>query len=101
MNFEKYIKERSKLFSIQKINVECKNLLWASNSLGGEVGEFQNLIKKTFRDHKGNSMVLREKMISEMGDVFWYWLFVLEILNVKPETILDFNMNKLHRRYQI
>jgi len=101
LNFENYLKERIKLFNMQKINVECKNLLWASNSLGGETGEFQNIVKKIFRDEKGNPTKYREDMISEMGDVFWYWLFVLEILNIKPETVLDYNMNKLHKKYGI
>jgi len=101
LKFEKYLKERSKLFARQRIDKEVLNLLWASNSLGGEIGEFQNLVKKIFRDHKGNAMVLRKEMIDELGDVFWYWLFILEILGIEPEKVLDFNMDKLHKRYQI
>jgi len=102
MKFEDYIKERKRIFAIQPRNKETFNLLWGSNSLGGETGEFQNLVKKVYRDYDqtiNNDM--KEKLISELGDVFWYWLFVCDILNFDPNNVIEFNIIKLKKRYNI
>lgn len=78
------------------------NLLWASNALGGEVGEFQNIIKKMYRDDNGVITAQRLiKMADELGDVLWYWLFVCDTLKLDPKNVMGLNMNKLKQRYHI
>ena len=90
MKFDEYVKERTRIFSVQDANKECLNLLWASNSLGGEVGEFQNMVKKIYRDF--NSKIpdaLKEKMTLELGDQFWYFIFVFDIIHKDPMEVLS------------
>lgn len=101
MNFEDYMKERSRLYAIQPVNKETKNLLEASNSLGAETGEFQNIVKKVNRDHRGNPQAVIEDLVSELGDILWYWLFACEVLHLNPEDIMGFNTNKLKARYHV
>ena len=101
MDFKDYMKERSRLFALQTINKESMSLLSASNSLGGEVGEFQNTVKKIFRDMKGNPQQVREKLISELGDIEWYWFFACEVLHIQPEDVLKYNINKLKERHDL
>jgi len=102
LNFEEYVNERHKIFNLQDANKECMNINWASLSLGGEVGEFQNIVKKINRDHGGvmNQDIL-QKMKDELGDVLWYWLFICDILELNPESIMEYNMSKLKKRYGI
>ena len=101
MKFEEYVIERKKMFENQPFNKETTNLLWASNSLAGEVGEFANVVKKVYRDKGGNSDILLYDLKDELGDVMWYWLFVCQILKVDPNEILDMNIQKLKKRYSI
>ena len=76
MKFEDYIIARKKMFENQPFNKETTNLLWASNSLCGESGEFANVVKKVYRDKGGNSDILLYDLKDELGDIMWYWLFV-------------------------
>ena len=101
MNFDDYVKEREIIFSKQKTNKECMNLLWASNSLAGETGEFANIVKKVYRDMMGNPNFAHEELLSELGDVLWYWIFVCDTLDIKPEAVMEYNMTKLKKRYGI
>jgi len=55
----------------------------------GEVGEFQNLVKKVNRDDGG--LITSERMFQmkdEGGDVLWYFLFVCDILKLDPEDVM-------------
>lgn len=65
MNFEQYINERHRIFNVQDANKECLNINWGSLSLGGEVGEFQNLVKKINRDDKG---IITNQRLADMQD---------------------------------
>jgi len=102
MTFEEYIKERHRIFNIQDANKECMSINWGALSLGGEVGEFQNLVKKIKRDDGGKiTLDKRLQMADELGDILWYWLFVCDILKLSPEAIMEYNMNKLKTRYDL
>jgi len=89
MKFGEYIRERKRIFNIQDANIECMNLLWGSNSLGGEVGEFQNMVKKIYRDH-GSKIpdALKKEMYLELGDQFWYFIFIFDIIESNPMLVL-------------
>lgn len=102
MKFEDYVKERHRIFNDQDANKECMNINWGSLSLGGEVGEFQNLVKKVNRDDAG--IITSERiyeMKDELGDILWYFLFVCDILKLDPEDVMQHNMEKLKKRYGI
>lgn len=104
LNFEDYIKERKRIFALQPLGggKETSNLIWASNSLGGETGEFQNIVKKIYRDYDQSiNKDMKEKLISELGDIFWYWLFVCDILNLEPQNVIEYNIKKLKERYKL
>ncbi len=101
MNFNDYVKERARIFSKQDANKDCLNLLWASNALAGETGEFANIVKKVYRDMMGNSNLAHEDLLSELGDVLWYWIFVCDTFDIKPEAVMQYNMTKLRKRYGI
>lgn len=100
MKFEKYLKIRKEMFDNQPKNKETFQLLWASNSLAGEVGEFANIVKKIYRDHDGNIEAMWNDLEDELGDIMWYWLFVCDIINIKPEAIFNHNIEKLRDRYK-
>ena len=103
MNFEEYRRERSKLFAKQPYQKETNTLLWASNSLCGEVGELANEVKKIFRDDHGKITDERiNKLMDEGGDVIWYLFFFFEdTLGVPLEFLMQRNMDKLKKRYKI
>ena len=102
MKFEDYINQRHRIFNQQDANKECLNINWASLSLGGEIGEFQNLVNKINRDDGGLVTSDRaEQMNDELGDILWYWLFVFDILKFDPGDIMENNLEKLKKRYGI
>lgn len=102
MKFEDYINERARIFAKQFANKECMNIIWASVSLGGEVGEFLNEVKKINRDDAGRILPDRlQNMKDELGDVFWYLIFVCNILKLNPESVMENNLDKLKKRYGI
>ena len=102
MNFEEYVAERKRVFHLQKTNKECLNLLWGTISLGGEAGEFQNVVKKILRDEKGIvTPDKRRHLVAELGDLIWYFVFLCDILKIKPEEVFEFNMVKLKKRHGV
>lgn len=105
MKFEEYLIKREELYQKQGEGTkEEKTLLMASNSLCGEVGEFANVVKKIYRDHNGNPNAMKDEVKEELGGVFWYVGFVLEVLKehgIKAEDVLDFNYEQLKARYNL
>jgi len=101
MIFEDYKKERQRLFDSQPNDKEMEVLIQASNSLGGEVGELQNVVKKIYRDHGGDLVAMRKELKEELGGVFWYILFFCNIAKITPEEVFDFNIKQLKQRYNI
>ena len=75
-------------------------MIQASNSLGGEVGELQNVVKKIYRDHNANiTDKMREELKEELGGVMWYYLNFCEIAGIDPEEIFNYNIKQLQKRY--
>jgi len=96
------VKERHRIFNLQDANKECLNINWGTLSLSGEIGEFCNIVKKINRDDGGTITPEKLSMMKdELGDVMWYWLFVCDILKLDPEEIMDYNMKKLKKRYNL
>ena len=64
--------------------------------LCGEAGETIDLVKKYL--HQGHELN-REKVIEELGDVCWYIAELATYLQIDFSDILDYNIEKLARRY--
>lgn len=101
MIFEDYQFERKKLFDKQPINKEEQVLIQASNSMGGEVGELQNVVKKIYRDHKGDYNEMREELKEELGGVIWYFVNFCDIAMIDPQEVFNYNIRQLEKRYGV
>jgi NTP pyrophosphatase (non-canonical NTP hydrolase) len=64
--------------------------------LAGEAGEVCDLIKKQVFHAKP---VDREKLLNELGDVRFYFEYLLINFGFTMEEVEEANMNKLNRRY--
>ncbi len=98
MKLEEYLKILGKESSkkIQK-KYPC-SLLFASNSLGGECGELQNMIKKVYRDDNADPSGRLSDIMLELGDILWSWNRLCELLGVTPSEIMKLNLEKLQKR---
>ena len=84
---------------IDENGVEPTRLLTASIGLSGEVGEFNDIVKKCF--FQGN--VMDEDVVthlkSDLGDVMWYVAQGCLALGTDIEELIDINTAKLEARY--
>ena len=67
------------------------------NTMGfiGETGEFFEKIKKHVRD---NTPLDKDSVTLEAGDVIFYFVALLNVLDIKVEDVLRKNMEKLDSR---
>ena len=79
--------------------MDVPRLSTASIGLSGEVGEFNDLIKKIFFQGKEYNEENKEKLESELGDIMWYWAQACMALHLDPYTVLKKNIKKLESRY--
>lgn len=74
-------------------------LSYVALGLAGEAGEIANKVKKVLRDDNGIlNLEKRDKIIAELGDVFWYMARLCDELGVEPSVVLAQNANKLFSR---
>ena len=68
--------------------------------MAGEMGEFQEKIKKLFRDHNGkiDNHHLRMELTYEMGDILWYMARLSKKMGITMEEVAAFNIMKLSSR---
>lgn len=65
--------------------------------LSGEAGEVTDLLKKhLFHDKPAD----RAALISELGDVFWYWIALCQQFGISPSEVMQINIEKLERRHK-
>jgi NTP pyrophosphatase (non-canonical NTP hydrolase) len=68
--------------------------------IGNEAGELQGVIKKILRgdynDHP--TAVLRQKIISEAGDVLWYLSELFTFYGITFGEVMENNLTKLETR---
>jgi NTP pyrophosphatase (non-canonical NTP hydrolase) len=90
MNLKEY-----SVFVESKILTEGTDRL-AENTLGlvGEAGEVAEKVKKRFRDGKLD----RQAIQKELGDVFFYWMSLHNLLGLCPDHTIDVNVAKLTDR---
>ncbi len=78
-------------------NPSCPELSLLNWALGlGEVGEFQNLVKKKF--FHGHD-VSGEELADELGDVLWYVAMAANEIGYTLEDVAQLNLDKVAKRY--
>lgn len=75
---------------------EDNHILCGIMGLVGEAGELADAIKKVyFQGHRFDN----EKMKDELGDVLFYFTYLLETLGIRIEDVMEHNVEKRAKRY--
>jgi len=75
-----------------------KNIEYLILGLASESGEVAGVLKKYIRDGFSKEE-LREKLIAECGDIFWYLARICdEVLEIDMEEVMKVNQAKLEDR---
>ena len=80
-------------------NVEVSRLFTAGIGLSGEVGEFNEIIKKIMFQGKTFDSVTHEHMKKELGDIMWYVTQACLALKVDLSEVIIANKEKLSKRF--
>ena len=83
-------------YRLDDCNPNVHTLLGAGIGLSGEVGEFNELIKKHVFQGKDFDVGHAKK---ELGDILWYFLAACYALDTTPEEIYQVVTDKLNARY--
>lgn len=71
------------------------DIVYPALGLSGEVGEFNEKVKKIFRDKGGQiSEADRQALKLELGDIMWNLVVCAETLGFKMSEVLDANLQK-------
>ena len=93
------IQEYDMKFSSEHSDNDCVDIGGIFNAclgLSGEVGEFNDMIKKWVFHEKELDMEHAKK---EMGDVLWYVAMMCESFGWNMDEIMQMNVDKLKARY--
>lgn len=94
-SFDKY-QEDAERTSGQAGEQTQERLVYATISLGGEVGELLNYIKKgIWHGHGVDKLAVQE----EIGDLFWYMAEICSSLGLSLSDVAEMNIEKLKARY--
>ena len=84
---------------MEEQGIKVSRLLTASIGLSGEVGEFNDIVKKVLFQGKEVDEDTIKHLRSELGDVCWYLAQAMIALDTSFEEVLDINIAKLSDRY--
>ena len=84
---------------MQEQGIQPSRLLTASVGLSGEVGEFNDIVKKLIFQGKEIDDDTKKHLKSELGDICWYMAQALIALDSSWEEVFDINVGKLSDRY--
>tara|TARA_B100000963_G_scaffold33964_1_gene25250 strand:- start:416 stop:826 length:411 start_codon:yes stop_codon:yes gene_type:complete len=84
---------------MQEQGIEPSRLLTASVGLSGEVGEFNDIVKKILFQGKEIDEDTKKHLKSELSDICWYMVQAIKALDSSWEEIFDINISKLSERY--
>ena len=84
---------------LQEQGVEASRLLTAGIGMSGEIGEFNEIIKKCLFQGKEMDEDRIIHLRKELGDIMWYVAQACLALNTNIEEIIDINTAKLSDRY--
>jgi len=92
-------KMRERINYLNSKDIEMSRLLTAGIGLSGEVGEFNEIIKKIMFQGKTFDVVAHEHMRRELGDIMWYVVQACLALKVDLVDIINGNKEKLSKRF--
>ena len=84
---------------MQEQGIEPSRLLTASVGLSGEVGEFNDIVKKILFQGKEIDEDTKKHLKSALSDICWYMVQAIKALDTSWEEIFDINIVKLSERY--
>ena len=84
---------------MEEQGINPSRLLTASVGLSGEVGEFNDIVKKIIFQGKEIDDDTKRHLKSELGDICWYMAQALMALDSSWEEVFDINVAKLSERY--
>ena len=84
---------------IEENGIQPSRLLTASVGLSGEVGEFNDIVKKIVFQGKEVDDDTKKHLKSELCDICWYMAQALIALDSSWEEVFDINVGKLSDRY--
>jgi NTP pyrophosphatase (non-canonical NTP hydrolase) len=90
---------RERIDYLNSRDIEMSRLLTAGIGLSGEVGEFNEIIKKIMFQEKSLDDVAHEHMKKELGDVMWYVVQACLALKVDLVDVINTNKEKLSKRF--
>lgn len=80
--------------------ISVSRLLTSCIGLAGEVGEYNDIIKKVIFQGKVLDEALMSHLKKELGDVAWYFAQACLAVGEDPYAILKMNHEKLTKRYE-
>ena len=92
-------KMKERIDFINSSGVEVSRLLTAVIGLSGEVGEFNEIIKKTIFQSKSFDSETHEHIKRELGDIMWYVTQACLALKVDLVDVIKTNEEKLKKRF--
>ena len=92
-------KMRERIEYLNSRDIEMSRLLTAGIGLSGEVGEFNEIMKKIMFQEKTFDDVAHEHMKKELGDVMWYVAQACLALKVDLVDVINANKEKLSKRF--
>ena len=92
-------KMKERIDFINSSGVEVSRLLTAGIGLSGEVGEFNEIIKKTIFQSKSFDSETHEHIKRELGDIMWYVTQACLALKVDLVEVIKNNEEKLKKRF--
>lgn len=95
-DFESFLRRCKELHS-HGFNIP--RLLTGAIGGSGEVGEYNEIVKKLLFHGKPLTDEVKEHLKKEMGDKFWYLMQDCLALDLDPNEIMEANMQKLKSRY--
>ena len=92
-------KMRERIDYLNSRDIEMSRLLTAGIGLSGEVGEFNEIIKKVMFQEQTFDDVAHEHMKRELGDIMWYVAQACLALKVDLVDVINGNKEKLSKRF--
>ena len=92
-------KMRERIDYLNSRDIEMSRLLTAGIGLSGEVGEFNEIIKKIIFQEKTFDDAAHEHMKRELGDIIWYVAQACLALKFDFVDVINANKEKLTKRF--
>jgi len=92
-------KMRERIDYLNSRDIEMSRLLTAGIGLSGEVGEFNEIIKKIIFQEKTFDDAAHEHMKRELGDIIWYVAQACLALKFDLVDVISANKEKLSKRF--